>query len=205
MSRSPRQLSKKNSEIAIEIAPYWQRACAFILDVVLVSALASLCLNKFILPEKFPGALDAMTLYVQQLAQAVQSKTSIEEIKVAPNVQEAAVFVQAFLYFLFWTYFASSEILLKGSSLGKRVFRLQVVNMYTAKPLGLFEVLVRSGIKGLTLLTYFPILAIDYIVPLFNSQRQSLHDMLSRSLVIVQTKEDEDEEDEELEEDEESF
>lgn len=190
-----RRVPIKNRTLSVErfpvdVAPYGRRAVAFLLDFALVMMIAIFCLDRFILPENFPGIQEAMFIKASHYVDAVQMAKvkgeAIPILELEPKEQEAAAFVMAFLFFLFWMYSATSEALLKGASLGKRVFRLQVVGMYTFEPLGLFETLLRGGVKSITLMAYFPLLAIDYLVPLFNRRRQSLHDMICRSLVIVE-------------------
>ncbi len=182
--------SRRTKTLPVEMAPYSLRMMAFLLDLTLILAIAFFCLNAFILPETFPGVQE--TLQKQYLEYINACKLAIAQgqdwplPKEDPALQEPMNFIAGFIFFSFWVYTILSELFLKGSSLGKRVFKLQVVGMYSFEPLGFFETFLRAAFKGLSLFAYGPWLWVDYLIPVFNKKRQSFHDIFSRSLVIVE-------------------
>jgi len=186
MKNLSRAQKPSNISAVVVLAPHWQRVIAFMLDAVLIFSLSSLLLNAFILPEKFPDALVAIEGMTQQVAHAIQSGTYGVDYTVDENLEEAIAFIRAFIYFFFLGYFFLSELCFRGASIGKKMFGIQVVNAHTLQPVHFFEALMRSGMKGMLLILFFPLLFIDYAVCFFDRQRRTAHDMLCQTLVIAQ-------------------
>lgn len=183
-----RKLSIEVSSIVL--APYFSRFLAFLLDMTLAIVFGVFCLKVYFLPENFPGLQqvlsEKMTVYLNTLQTTSTTEAFVFDLKLTTQEQEGIHFIATFIFFVVWFYNALNEIFLKGSSLGKRVFQLQVVSSLNFEPLRIGDTILRAGLKTITLLIYFPILCIDYLLPLFNQKKQTLHDMICRTVVIVQ-------------------
>jgi uncharacterized RDD family membrane protein YckC len=81
-----------------------------------------------------------------------------------------------------FVYFAGSELLLDGSTLGKRVFSLRTARCWTAKPPTWIECVVRNIFKAASLM-WIGLLAANFVVVLFRSNRRAIHDYLARTVV----------------------
>jgi uncharacterized RDD family membrane protein YckC len=177
---------------SLALAPYHLRALAFLLDTMLVLLFGLFFLNSYFLPENFPGVQEALGQKFQDYAVIIHEKSITESARIDfqlnPKEQECVQFIATFIFFIFWFYGALSKICLKGSSLGKLIFCLQVVSLKNFEPLSPWDAIFRSGIKSMTLWMYFPFLIIDYLFPLFNQKKQSIHDMICQTLVIVSDK-----------------
>lgn len=164
------------------------RVAAFILDVVLALAIIFLLLNKVFLPIHYGPELKeingALRQYSSDLETARQNQTPAPTFELSDNAQDMIDFTRTFIVGGFWIYFFFNSLFTRGSSLGKRVFRLRVISTQTFEPLGIFDSAVRSGLKSITLCVLFPLLMFSYVIAFFNARRLAGHDYLCRSIVI---------------------
>lgn len=185
-------------EPTVLLANRFSRTIAFLLDLILVGTFSLMLLTIFIIPKKYPGTVDELWT----LANQPKEKQKELYTKMSPQLKEMIQSSQTIIIFVFWAYFALSEILLKGGSLGKLVFRIRVVNARTLQPPGLFDSILRSGLKTFSLLAWFPVFTLNFFIMFFTKKAQAGHDLLSRTIVIHNEIEEEDyeEDDEEIEE-----
>ena len=180
---------KEHTIIPHPIAPFSTRILSFLLDVILVIALLVTVLGKFVLPAKYPQEMHKMEMIISQYAAEIEQQAAQNEKTPAlpefpDEIQEMMHFIQTFTLVFVWLYFALSEILLQGSSLGKKIFRLRVLSTRTGEPISLLESIIRGGFKAMTLLSFFPLLTASYIIFFFNKNRLAGHDYLCRSIVV---------------------
>lgn len=173
-------------------ANIWLRALAFLLDFILISAVASILIWKVVLPQSHPAAFAELTDWTAAVVQWVNER-SVEPGTAMPepsrSLQEALKRANELQLLCFWLYFALGEAFCNGSSLGKRICRLRSVSTVTLGPLPILSGIVRGGLKTLTLFFFFPIGMIATLATLlFNKRRQMGHDLMSRSAVIDEKK-----------------
>ncbi len=89
------------------------------------------------------------------------------------SVLFTSCFLLSFLYEVFMTSF-------KGGTLGKRVMKLKVANS-SSQNISLFCSFLRSLTKLAGVFLFF----IGFVIIEFNQQKKGLHDMVSRSFVII--------------------
>lgn len=146
-------------------------------------------LLKVILPDQHGAGLTQFDEWMQQLI-AMNEAGQKPELNNMPEPGEEMIamfqFIQQFLMAGFWAYFFISEIFMKGASLGKKVFNLRIININTARPVGLLDSSLRAIIKSLFffIALLFPPILLNYFMPLFNSNRRAGHDYICKTLVI---------------------
>lgn len=173
-------------------ASVWLRAFAFLLDFVLISAVASILIWKIVLPQSHPAAFTELTEWTSAVMAWVNERSAASDAPMpepSRSLQEALQRANELQLLCFWFYFALGEAFVAGSSLGKRICRIRSVSTVTLGPLPILSGIVRGGLKTLTIFFFFPIGMIATLVPLFfNRRRQMGHDLMSRSAVIDEKK-----------------
>ena len=171
-------------------ARFHHRLISFCLDFTLVGALGLLILIRFILPTYFPAELSEFNAwyaeYTEQLASGERPLTT-HELRTqtwSEPVLKMLLFSQNFILFFFWIYFGGAEVFYQGKTIGKRAFRLKVMDMNQVRPLDLFPAMMRSLIKTLCLFAFFPLFLLSYLAAWFTPFRRTGHDYLSRSIVV---------------------
>jgi uncharacterized RDD family membrane protein YckC len=180
-------------------APLHWRTLAYLCDW-LVATLAIVALFKWVLTDTYSEALPALKTWLAQVWESylaqIQSRNRPEDlartlavIRAMPeSVAEFSRLVVIVQTLFFWGYFFVSEFFSHGTSLGKRIFNLRVVNTADFAPPNVVNSLLRSGWKSIFFCSANPLLlligAIDAHVPLFNRRRQSWHDMITHTEVI---------------------
>jgi len=162
------------------------RALALFLDVVLITAVASVIIWKIALPQSHPGAFGELMQWSREIVTWVEnqepetpmpqpSKELARALRVANELQ----------LLLFWLYFAAGEAFFAGSSLGKRICRIRSVSTVNLGPPPFFAGIVRGGLKTVTLFWLFPLLfAATFLALFFNKRRQLGHDLCARTAVV---------------------
>lgn len=93
--------------------------------------------------------------------------------------------ISILIIIIYWSYFTISEYLMKGSSPGKRIFKLRVVDPNSSCPLPFWRILLRSLIKTISLTQFaFALVFISIVMMLVSKKRIALHDWVAKSLVI---------------------
>ncbi|NBB77880.1 MAG: hypothetical protein GVY36_00275 [Verrucomicrobia bacterium] len=173
-------------------ASVWLRALAFLLDFVLISAVASILIWKIVLPQSHPAAFAELTEWTSAVMAWVSERSSAPDAPMPEpdrGLREALQRANELQLLCFWFYFALGEAFFAGSSLGKRICRIRSVSTVTLGPLPILSGIVRGGLKTLTIFFFFPIgMAATLATLFFNQRRQMGHDLLSRSAVIDEKK-----------------
>lgn len=162
------------------------RTFAFLLDFILVTAVATVVIWKVVLPQSHPGAFSEFVEWGQQIIHWSQEGSQTDAPIPLPNrnLAEALNNANDLQVLIFWLYFALGEALF-GSSLGKRACRLQTVSTITLGPPSFISGVIRGGIKTAAIFFLPPLALIATLCALFfNRRRQLGHDLLSRTAVI---------------------
>ncbi len=165
------------------LAKPWQRSIAFFLDFFLVFNLSMVLLLVYLLPQKYPGKMAELRQSVQSALEAKQNLNTIAQTLNSEQL-DMAYYCQNINLLVYWMYFMLSDVFLNGSSLGKRVFRLKVLRYRTYEDLNFWDMCMRSAVKALALVWFFPFLLVNYIIAFFGKSRQAGHDYLARSIVV---------------------
>lgn len=164
------------------------RAFAFLLDFILISAVASIIIWKIALPQSHPAAFSELTEWTQQMITWYGERATSPEAPIpepSKNLARALAVANELQMLTFWLYFALGEAFFGGSSLGKRICRIRSVSTVTLGAPPIVAGFVRGGLKTLTLYLFFPLGMLATLIALFfNKRRQMGHDMMSRTAVI---------------------
>ncbi|MDR1457175.1 MAG: RDD family protein [Puniceicoccales bacterium] len=160
------------------------RIVAYVMDVVLASMCAMALLKLWILP-RYHGA----GLQVLQAAQAPGLRLSTDVLVNLSEDQRLALLklIGSFQWVIMasiFLYFFLSETLTRGSSLGKLIFRMRIVNAQSAEPIGIFRLCTRTAVSTTCLTLFFPFLFINFLIGLLRRDRRCLHDLMAHSWVI---------------------
>ena len=187
-------------ELGVALANKWKRIIAFLLDLILIGAFILMFITNFVIPVKYGGTVEELNKVSQEYMNT--SKMTQKELftKMSPELKEMIQVSQGYTVFMLWMYFAFSEILMSGGSLGKKVFSLRVVNSRTLEPPRLFDSILRSGLKTLALITWIPIFIVNFFLIFITKRNQAGHDLLTRTIVIEGTLVKETEKEEVIEE-----
>ncbi|MFP4166550.1 MAG: RDD family protein [Opitutales bacterium] len=164
------------------------RALAFILDFILVTAIASVIIWKIVLPRTHPAALNEMNEWTEAFVASFDDQSGAESSELpgmSESLKEALTYARDMQLLIFWIYFAVGEAFFAGSSLGKRACRLRTISTVTLDKPPVLSGVVRGGLKTVALFFIFPLAFLATIGALFfNKRRQTGHDLLSRTAVI---------------------
>lgn len=177
------ELENSKKPVAI-LASKGSRIAAFFLDIVLIGSFTLMFLSTVL----YPGILTE----IGQLASQPNTSQADLLAKMSPQLKDKLEACNTIVVLVFWLYFAASEIILKGASLGKRVFSIRAANEITLEPPSTFDSILRSGLKTFSLLAWFPFFMVaNYFLIFFTKKGQAGHDFLTRTVVIQDTLEKE--------------
>ncbi|MDR2677268.1 MAG: RDD family protein [Puniceicoccales bacterium] len=160
------------------------RVVAYLMDVTLALMCAMVLLKVWVLPRHHAAGLQVL-----QSAREPGLRLSAEVLANLSEDQRVALFrlIGTFQWVVMSTiflYFFLSEILAGGASLGKRIFRLRIVTVQSAEPIGIFRTCTRTAVSTTCLTLFFPFLFVNFLVGLFRRDRRCLHDLIAHSWVI---------------------
>ncbi len=182
------------------------RGLALLLDTLLIGFAVAFILRSFILPNEFPDGMREFGVWLEKVAaeaERAQANGVMPERIHAPSSVAAMIDYSHWLAIvLFWLYFFASETFMRGASLGKRIFRIQVIQVNALRPPPFLDSALRSMFKAVSVLSFLflPSLAISVInfsIPFFNSRRLAGHDFLCRTRVVEEVELEDPEESEE--------
>ncbi|MEO0510618.1 MAG: RDD family protein [Verrucomicrobiota bacterium] len=167
-------------------AKFSLRGLAFLLDCILMTAVASVIIWKVALPQSHPGAFYELMQWSQEVVGWLgNQEPGSEPPAPSKNLTEALGIANELQLLFFWLYFAIGEAFFAGSSLGKRICRIRSVSTTTLGPPPVLSGIVRGGLKTITLFWLFPIAFIaTFIALFFNKRRQLGHDICARTAVV---------------------
>ena len=166
-------------------ARLFRRGFALVLDTVLAVVATMVLLTSIVYPQNYPNYQDVMQVQGQALVDQFKEAMATgqySELKVSEEYLDLAGTTITTLFLVLATYFAASEIFLRGATLGKRVFGLRVARWSTGAPPLVLESMSRSIFKATCLI--WPWLLLADIIPLFfRATRRAGHDYLARTIV----------------------
>ena len=164
------------------------RAIALILDCVMIGAITYLIATTILYPIFHPGFIDKLQAFLEQQSSADMGLMEMMKAQADFEMANPEPFLDTQYLFtiIVWVYFALSEILMQGSTLGKKVFRLQTIDLNTLKyPTGK-TILIRNCVKTISIVILPPLFLINCIIPFFNRFRLAGHDLLSKTMITYQ-------------------
>lgn len=164
------------------------RTLAFLLDFVLLTAVATIIVWKIAMPHAHPGAFAEFNQWSLEFVNWLndsETQTGAAPPEWSEELGQALAYARDLQLLIFWLYFAIGEAFCGGRSLGKLACRLRSVSTVTLAPPPIMAGIVRGGLKTIALFFAFPVALIATIGALFFNQRRQLgHDLLSRTAVI---------------------
>gem|GEM_PF-1749065 len=165
------------------VPPIWARIAAGIADLVLALIVAGMTAQLWLLPYSGHEVSSTINAYSTELV--FEDTPSWAEVFATRNSNPVlfAIF-QAMLLLIgsVGLYYFLSDWLLKGASLGKRMFSLRIIAIHTGKAPGPGYCLMRAWIKMLFIFT--PLSWFLFLLCFFNQKQLALHDMLCRTRVV---------------------
>ena len=170
------------------------RCLAFLLDMTLGTFLIITLLMNFILPQRYSKAfleLKKSAFHYQQSIAKGDAADAMKQIQIMTSDKDAQLMfmhAQSMYMLLLWIYFTLCDALLKGRSLGKRVFKLKVISIATFKEPNFMEISLRSMLKVMSFGLGFPLSIIlgplNLIIFFFNKDSRSGHDLMAKTVVV---------------------
>jgi uncharacterized RDD family membrane protein YckC len=174
----------------LRIASIKARFFAACLDLSLALVLALVLLLRFVLPEEHASAMRTYdSLYSGYMAAAQTAWEQGEEAPPPPDIQqhpevvEMLIFSQLFVILVVWMYLSLSHTLMGGTTLGKRICKIMLVQAQTGLPPGPLTYWLRGGVVAFTAVLG-PVLWVSFLVLFLNKSRRAGHDWMSRTCVI---------------------
>ena len=167
------------------------RSIAFLLDMFLV-----LFITWTLLGVLYPEGMEVFMEHSRQLSQSNAEGTDLEVItndleKLAeenPQFSKLMMMSQPLTFFLLLFYFTLSEVLLGGSTLGKKIFNLRTAYRDSPRIPPLGQLFVRSSVKTISALSLgHPVLFLlvgNFMIAFFRKDRKAGHDLLTRTSVV---------------------
>lgn len=165
------------------------RLVAFLFDYVLITVFLFTILTTWILPDFYPGFITDLETLANEQARLSQAHASTKEILILhgnfmQRHSSALDTINTFYLFTFWIYFSFSEYFLTGTTLGKKMFKLRVVDADTLSEPSPRATFIRNCLKSMAACILFPLLAVSFLLCIFNRRRQTGHDWVARTIVI---------------------
>ncbi|MDR0728335.1 MAG: RDD family protein [Puniceicoccales bacterium] len=166
-----------------ESAGLGRRFWAFGLDMILVSGLATSLLALWVFPFYFPEPW-------QDLLRLIRSETLVTSL-IPSQILHMLWVGQKVSFLLTWAYFGISEGIWRGRTLGKAILALRSLSSPLPPGKGIFpaspkawQQILRSWLKALAASS--PFFLLDLLPLCFpGARRRCLHDLLSRTCVVL--------------------
>ena len=168
------------------------RCFAFLLDCILAGVVTLFLLDRILLPLYHPAGLEemkeTMQAYEAAAGEALDNQTEVPQLfdymLKSDNVMDMLKFILSISMLVFFTYFFFFELFMRGTTLGKKMFRIQTISMETSSPPGFMQAFLRAAMKTIMLLGSIPFTWLSFILAFFTSQKRTGHDILTRTLVV---------------------
>tara|TARA_R100000027_G_scaffold67314_2_gene65542 strand:- start:19503 stop:20078 length:576 start_codon:yes stop_codon:yes gene_type:complete len=166
-------------EPEFEPGPIGARFGALCLDVILVTAVFTLLLTQYILPEFYPGAMDELMEHFTNPDEDSSFSSGMSDY-----LTKALTTANGISFFFIFLYFTLAPVLLKGGTLGMKIFNLRIQQRDSAEPAPLSAHFVRAAIKTVCLQVLFPLLTLLFLYAFRSSERIAVHDLAARTRVV---------------------
>jgi uncharacterized RDD family membrane protein YckC len=127
-----------------------------------------------------------MSTESQSISKQIQDAVATQQfpdLVLSDDFQQISNTVIITLFFTLVVYFTASEMMLGGTTLGKKVFGLRAARLGAGEPPRLLESLCRNTLKTTCLIAWFPLVFGDALPILFHPSRRATHDYLARTIV----------------------
>ena len=167
-------------------AKFSMRGLAFLLDIILMTAIASIIIWKIAMPYFHPGAFGELLQWSEKVVLWLETQnTEATFPEPSKGLTRALTLANELQLLVFWIYFAVGEAFFAGSSLGKKICRIRSISTVTLGPPQILPGIIRGGLKTVTLFWLFPVaLMATFLALFFNKRRQLAHDLCARTTVI---------------------
>jgi uncharacterized RDD family membrane protein YckC len=166
-------------------APLWVRLLAGAADSI-VAGLCSLAMIVVILiPYFYPETQTIIYDYAQQSQGSVAANTELARSLIEkPAMREMLFASQMILYTVFCLYYLINEWTMKGSSLGKKIFRISTVRYHSEEDLSISTIFLRAWLKTVFLLLLLPILWMTFTWAFVQKDKRTVHDLITGTWVV---------------------
>ncbi|MDR1665780.1 MAG: RDD family protein [Puniceicoccales bacterium] len=169
------------------------RTLAFLMDFTIVFLIGLWVIGQYFLPQYWrEESLKFQHYLTEHLSSLSPSsiRTLLSDLAALPEIRPMLVQIDQIFFLITWLYFALSEIVLSGSSLGKRIFYLRVLRC-DGSPLTLIEIILYNTFKVIALYSFWPLIPILNLLPIFwTPLRRSVCDRVCNAYVAIWIKED---------------
>jgi len=166
-------------------AAFGIRMVAFVMDYVLIVAATVMISTQILYPFFHPGFIEDSRKFIaqQQASGQVSFKEQMQQYVEFQLQHEQVANDTGFLAAVVtWIYFAMSELFLGGTTLGKKIFKLSLIDLKTLKRPEGKTILLRNCIKSLSVIV--PLLfVVNLVFVFFNRLRLAGHDLVSKTMV----------------------
>ena len=165
------------------------RGLAFLLDYILVVLLATLIILQVILPLNPSFSLEALNEWLDAYLVWAESNSDTAAPILNDSAQSILLLITESFSIIFILYFVLCDTLLKGSSIGKKIFNLKTITLTPRNSIPIFHAGIRAISKTIILFYFFPILfLVATLTKRFHKSKQWGHDLISQTKVIDEYK-----------------
>ena len=171
---------------------FWRRAFAFLIDGLLMSIFTVLALIATGVIHKIMGS--DLTGFLQSQNELMpEEQVALMQKKINELAFQDKLILTYCPLILSWLYFSFLESSESQATLGKRLMNLKVTDL-DGRPINLVRASARHLVKMsyslvYSFLPFLPLLFIGYLIALFNTRHQTLHDIIGRCLVKFDSEE----------------
>jgi len=166
-------------------APLWVRLLAGVADSI-VAGLCSLAIIVVILiPYFYPETQTSIYEYVEQSQGSVAANTELARSLIEkPAMREMLFASHMILHTVFFLYYLINEWTMKGSSFGKKIFRITTVRRNPEELLSVSTIFLRAWLKTVFLLLLVPILWMTFTWAFVQKDKRTVHDLITGTWVV---------------------
>lgn len=169
-------------------APFWVRMIAFLMDYILIVAATLMISWQILYPFFHPGFMEASRKFIeeQQVATGVSFQQQMQQyIEFQMQHEDAANDTAFLLAIITWVYFSMSELFLTGTTLGKKIFKLTLIDLKTLNQPDPKTILLRNCLKSLSVIVPF-LFIVNIMFLVFNRMKLAGHDLVSKTMVVYE-------------------
>ncbi|OHE70982.1 MAG: hypothetical protein A2007_04035 [Verrucomicrobia bacterium GWC2_42_7] len=155
--------------------------------MILITLIVYVIIQKFVLP----NYMDAVNKIAEIMTnEAIENKReSLQSLaNTHSDVKELLNYFQGITWGVLLLYFVVNEIVLKGATLGKKIFRLTTIKLGTMGPPNVADILMRSFVKAASIVFFLPLFFITFTFAAITIRGQAGHDILCQTMVVVDRK-----------------